>query len=249
MTKLFHYYKSLFRFTTSLMVFIFDSETTHVLKFPPDIWSSRNGSPVQFRICLIEFNWWLVSPSWFKKKEGCAVSELSWCELIGKTSLSSLFLLGLEFLEPHRFIIRTISNIVRHIFILNLWDRKFPWLILFPWPWLKKFQEPNIDLLHLQWKFSFWCHERQWWWCLRGTFVARWSTCSYFSNFYTFSSYNFGDQPYFPDYWNVFVYFDSFGSIHFLCSTCLRFRLIQRDFDRQYLSDLRRTFDNCPTIH
>ena len=46
--------------------------------------------------------------------------KLSWCELIGKTSLSLLFLLGLEFLEPHRFIIRTISNIVRHIFILNL---------------------------------------------------------------------------------------------------------------------------------
>ena len=60
------------------------------------------------------------------KKEGCAVSNLSWCELIGKTSLSFLFLLGLEFLEPQRFIIRTISNIVRHIFILNLWDRKFP---------------------------------------------------------------------------------------------------------------------------
>ena len=33
---------------------------------------------------------------------------------------------GLEFLEPQRFIIRTISNIVRHIFILNLWDREFP---------------------------------------------------------------------------------------------------------------------------
>ena len=54
------------------------------------------------------------------KKEGCAVSDLSWCELIGKMSLSFLFLLGLEFLEPQRFIIRTISNIVRHIFILNL---------------------------------------------------------------------------------------------------------------------------------
>ena len=31
-----------------------------------------------------------------------------------------LVLFGLEFLEPHRFTIRTISNIVRHIFILNL---------------------------------------------------------------------------------------------------------------------------------
>ena len=68
MTKHSHYFKFLFRFVTSLLVFIFDPETTHVLKFPPDIWSSRNGSPDQFRICLIEFNWWLVSPSWFKKE-------------------------------------------------------------------------------------------------------------------------------------------------------------------------------------
>ena len=42
------------------------------------------------------------------KKEGCAVSDLSWCELIGKMSLSFLFLLGLEFLEPQRFIINSV---------------------------------------------------------------------------------------------------------------------------------------------
>ena len=36
------------------------------------------------------------------KKEGCAVSDLSWCELIGKMSLSLLFPLGLEFLEPQK---------------------------------------------------------------------------------------------------------------------------------------------------
>ena len=51
------------------------------------------------------------------KKEGCAVSNLSWCELIGKMSLSFLFLLGLEFLEPQRFIIRSPYL----VWVVHLW--------------------------------------------------------------------------------------------------------------------------------
>ena len=96
-------------------------------------WSSHQTSDPQEMVVQINFEYVSLNSiddsfphRGLKKKEGCAVSELSWCELIGKTSLSFLFLLGLEFLEPHRFTIRTISNIVRHIFILNLWDRKFP---------------------------------------------------------------------------------------------------------------------------
>ena len=40
-----------------------------------------------------------------------------------------------EFLEPPKFKIRSISNVVRHLFILNLWVQNS---ILLPLPWLKK---------------------------------------------------------------------------------------------------------------
>ena len=76
-------------------------------------WSSHQTSDPQEMVVQINFEYVSLNSiddsfphRGFKKKEGCAVSELSWCELIGKTSLSFLFLLGLEFLEPHRFTIK-----------------------------------------------------------------------------------------------------------------------------------------------
>ena len=143
----------------------------------------------------------------------------------------------------------TISNIVRHIFILNLWDRKFPQTYFISVAMAQEISRTKHWFLTFAVKIFLFGAMRQWWWRLRGTFVACWPTCSYFFNFHIFCSYDFDDQSYFPVYWIVLVYFDSSGSLHCLCSTCFRLRLIQRDFDRQYLSYLRRTFDICPTIH